>query len=168
MINSSVDGASDFAPHGNPVWREQSDFIIHAAIPDSESPRWEQLWVQRLDENEFRICCIPFFIYDLALGDVVSVRETTQFRFLFDRVLKPSGHTVFRVWLGDSSDDPKGLIHSIANVGGLVERYSDNLFGVDVYGAEQTREMANFLESLERAKALVFETGASYFSRWRL
>ena len=40
-----------------------------AALP--EAGRFEQLWARQESADLFEICCIPFFVHKLALGDVV-------------------------------------------------------------------------------------------------
>lgn len=51
-------------------WRDSADFIITAALP--EAGHFEQLWAKNVGENQLEICCIPFFLDDVALGDVVE------------------------------------------------------------------------------------------------
>jgi hypothetical protein len=85
------------AVHYDPVWREQADFIIGAPLP--EQGRAEQLWARQLGEPLlFEICCIPFFLYDVALGGVVQ----TDASYELACVAEPSGRFVFRAWFGDS------------------------------------------------------------------
>jgi hypothetical protein len=77
------------AVHSDPVWRERADFIIGAPVP--EEGRAEQLWARRLGEPLlFEICCIPFFLYDVALGDVIQ----TDASYELARIVKPSGRFV--------------------------------------------------------------------------
>src|SRR5438552_1837267 len=62
--------------HPSPVWRQRADFILQMKIdaPDP-TPRYEQLWSRQLGGELFEVCCIPFFIYDLSLGDQVRVSD---------------------------------------------------------------------------------------------
>jgi hypothetical protein len=67
-----IDASEGFVLHPEPVWRDRADFVVHAELPEADRPkRFEQLWARQLAEREFELCCIPFFIYDVALGDVV-------------------------------------------------------------------------------------------------
>lgn len=86
------------AVHQEPVWRDRSNFVIAAAVPGGGDTETEQLWGRQIDERRFEICCIPFFVYDLALGDVVE----TDGDYIVERVVEPSGRYVFRVWFGES------------------------------------------------------------------
>lgn len=61
------------AVHREPMWRERSNFIIATAIDSANTDiSTEQLWARKVDDRHFELCCIPFFAYDLALGDVVE------------------------------------------------------------------------------------------------
>ena len=84
----------------------RADFIIGADISAySDDATYEQLWARQLDEKTFEVCCIPFFIYDLALGDVVETATREHRRYCIDRVVEGSGRFVFRVWFGDDVGD---------------------------------------------------------------
>ena len=48
------------------------------------------------------MCCIPFFVFDLALGDVVATSPREGRKYVVDKVVEPSGRYVFRVWFGES------------------------------------------------------------------
>ena len=54
----------------------------------------EQLWTRKIDAFRFEICCIPFFIYNLSLGDEVD----TDDNFTVKNIARPSGQYTFRVW----------------------------------------------------------------------
>lgn len=59
--------AEDFVVHEQPVWRDRSNFIIHAElVVDAHIRRYGQLFVRQMSEDHFEVCCIPFFIYDIA------------------------------------------------------------------------------------------------------
>jgi hypothetical protein len=84
------------AAHQNPVRRPTPSFMLRAALDDIEGDgNFEQLWTKRLDEDRFEICCVPFFAYDLALGDVVRADADTG--FVIQSVEKRSGNGVARV-----------------------------------------------------------------------
>lgn len=83
------------AVHRDPVWRERSNFIIATEVdPADTNVTTEQLWARKVDDCHFELCCIPFFAYDLALGDVVEVDADYMVR----RVSTASGRYVFRVY----------------------------------------------------------------------
>lgn len=60
------------ATHSNPVRRPAPSFMLRASLDGvGGGDNYEQLWTKRVGQDRFEVCCIPFFVYDLALGDVV-------------------------------------------------------------------------------------------------
>jgi hypothetical protein len=145
--------------HFNPVWRYKANFIIGAKSNYPISGYdfvWEQLWGRQILKFRFEICCIPFFIYDISLGDEVI----TDTKYIINEVVKPSGHYTYRVWFGGS---PEPNIHEIVinelkNCNCLIEEYSDNLIGIDAF-ADDAQIVANILYEKEKGGLLNYETG---------
>ena len=149
------------AQHTEPIWRERANFIIAADISSySEVARYEQLWARQIDEQSFEICCIPFFAYDLALGDHVET-ESGQRSYVIARVVQPSGRYVFRAWFGDSHHPQEEIVAELVAIGALVERSSAHLLAVDAHDAQLAKQVAMNLQDHENAGRLVYETGQS-------
>jgi hypothetical protein len=149
--------------HQTPVWREQTDFIIHIEIEADNPERerhWEQLWAKQVDEARFRVCCIPFFAYDLSLGDEVETRSEGEKRYIVRRVVKASGNYTFRVWFGASNDLTirDEVMDRIERSGWLFEWYSENLLAISVESA-RAQDVADYLFRQEQLGRLVYETG---------
>jgi Domain of unknown function (DUF4265) len=84
------------ASHQNPVRRPVPSFMLRAALDDIDGGgNFEQLWTKRAGEDRFEVCCIPFFAYDLALGDVVRAEPGTG--YVIQSVEQRSGNGVLRV-----------------------------------------------------------------------
>ena len=117
----------------------------------------EQLWARQIDSYRFEVCCIPFFVYDLALGDEVETDEFYRFR----RVLKPSGRYVFRLWFGDSVQpiDPDQLSGALTKIGCQTEWSSNNLLAVDAATTATAEAVAEYLQEQEKQRRLTYETG---------
>jgi hypothetical protein len=151
--------------HLNPVWRERADFIIGAKCSTKEGSatrEWEQLWSRQLADNRFEICCIPFFVYDLALGDEVETGPDEWGRpYMVQRVIKPSGHYTFRVWFGDSPTPSirDEVCAEIERLGCLMEWYSINLIAIDAASDGQAQVVADLLWQREQLEHLIYETG---------
>ena len=152
----------DFVVHLSPVWRERADFIINANIEEEGlRRRFEQLWVRRLGERRFEVCCIPFFIYDLALGDEVETTPQGEREYILARVARRSGRYTFRAWFGDSShatarDD---VIDALREMGSEFEWHSEDLLAIDAADDERAQEVAYFLQEQEQLGHLTYETG---------
>lgn len=145
------------AQHTEPVWRERSDFVIAAEVPGGTEAATEQLFARQVGPDRFELCCIPFFIYDLALGDVVETDST----YLVRRVVEPSGRFVFRVWFGDTAHPRDEIAEQLADLGALLEWSSINLLAVDAADPEHAQKVADYLSGMEADGKLMFETGRS-------
>lgn len=140
--------------HSEPVWRDKANFIIGAMLPEGRS---EQLWARQLDEHRFEICCIPFFVFDLALGDIVQ----TDVDYTMSGVVEASGRFTFRVWFGESFQPRDEIAAELTALGALVEWSSVNLLAVDATDAGHAQKVANFLQARANLGQLIYETGRS-------
>lgn len=144
------------AVHSDPVWRDRADFIIAASIdPGSTGITTEQLWARRLDDERLELCCIPFFAYDLALGDTVEV-DTEH---LVTRVVEPSGRYVFRVHFARPDQPRDEVMEQLDGMDVLAEWSSDSLVALDARDEAHAQQVADVLQEREDRGHLVFETG---------
>jgi hypothetical protein len=144
------------AVHRDPVWRERSNFIIATAIDSANTDiSTEQLWARRVDDRHFELCCIPFFAYDLALGDVVE----TDGDFLVRGVSTRSGRYVFRVYFGRSAHSREEITGQLESLGALLEWSSASMLAVDARDRAHAQVVADFLQEREDLGHLMFETG---------
>jgi hypothetical protein len=152
----------DIAVHEAPIWRDHANFIISANIQQESLPKkWEQLWARQIDENHFEICCIPFFCYDLALGDVVETGSAHGRRFVVQRVVRSSGRYAFRVWFGESNDQAirEEVSSKLEELGLLFEWSSTNLLAIDAPDSSSAQKIADYLHTQQEAQRLLYETG---------
>ncbi len=153
-----------YLTHENPVWREKADFIIHAMV-DSEDKilRFEQLWVRRINsgENNFEICCIPFFLYNLSLGDKVRTKARHGKKYIFQEVIERSGHQTFRIWFNKKDEDRFQIINELKEMGCLLEWQTPkgSLLAIDVSSNELGGKVAHYLFEKEQQGLLIYETG---------
>ncbi|WP_433161676.1 DUF4265 domain-containing protein [Kribbella sp. CA-247076] len=144
------------AVHREPVWRDRSNFVIATRIePGQSGVSTEQLWARCIDDLHYELCCIPFFAYDLALGDVVEVDASYMVR----RVTKGSGRSVFRVYFGRSEHPTAEIVEHLTGLGGLVEWSSENLLAVDAPDQATAQPIADYLQEQEDLGRLMYETG---------
>jgi hypothetical protein len=154
----------EFVVHEEPVWRDRANFIVNAELRESDSPkRFEQLWTRQVGDDQFEVCCVPFFLYDIALGDIVRTAPRGERRYVVERVIRPSGRYVFRVWLGlgESFVPRETIAEALRELGALTEWSSVNLLAVDAENAEQAQAVADYLDAREKSGELMFETGRS-------
>lgn len=148
------------ASHENPVWQNKANFIIAAHLGEKDGQNeWEQIWAHRLDNTKFYICCIPFFSFDLALGDEVETNDN----YVIQRVIKPSGQYTFRVWFGNSFNPliKDIVIQDVRQLNVEIEWSSENLLAVSASDAIQAQKLAAYLYSKQNMGELVYESGRS-------
>ncbi len=111
----------------------------------------------------FVICCIPFFVYDLALGDEVAVSASPTGSYKMDKVVRQSGHYTFRVFLGGNDDAWEAISDEInqraTQLGCLYEWFSARLVALDAPMERAARALSGFLLQLQEAGQLHYETG---------
>lgn len=152
----------DVAVHLNPIWRSRADFIVMARLEgEALEGRSEQLWARQLDENRFEICCIPFFVHDVDLGDHVEATLDDEGTYVIRRVVRKSGYYTFRAWFGDTDGNasPEEVVNWMKELGCLCEWYSENLLGLAATSEEQARDVAEYLSEQEASGRLDYETG---------
>lgn len=135
------------ATHEAPARRERADFLIFADLSAHGLPgRWEQLWARRLGETDFELCCIPYFIYGLALGDTVRTRPSGEKNYVIEGVSARSGRRVLRLWLKDASAGGRErLLRYLEARAPLHEWSSDNLLAIDVPAEGDDAELSALL-----------------------
>jgi hypothetical protein len=70
--------------------------MLRAVVDDvGGGDSFEQLWTKRVGDDRFELCCIPFFAYDMALGDIVRAEAATG--YVIQSVAQRSGNGVVRV-----------------------------------------------------------------------
>jgi hypothetical protein len=152
--------AEDIKKHPNPVWRGKANYTLIMKI-DSEDDvlRHEELWARQVTDELFEICCIPFFIYDIHLGDIVRIRQYGE-RNIVDGTMTPSGHHTFRVWFQTYSPAVKeDVLQHMQQLGCVMEAFSDQLTAVDAPDDATALQLAHYLEEQMATGALDYETG---------
>lgn len=152
-----------YLTHEYPVWREKANFIIHAMIDSKDGVlRLEQLWARRLSENAnfFEICCIPFFVYDLALGDKVKTSTGYGKQYILQEIVEPSKRHTFRIWFKKNTAKTEVQI-AIEEMDCLLEWQTPkgNLLAVDASSFAKAEILADYLWRMEQQGILMYETG---------
>ena len=148
-----------FSVHLDPIWRERANFIVNASIPEEEG-RYEQLWCRQVTEDTFELCCIPFFLYDMALGDVVRTGSRPGRKYVVSQVVAPSGRYVFRAAFEPAMlVNREDVVAGLTAMGALLEWWSTSMLAVDARDAVHGQEIADFLFDQEMQGRLIYETG---------
>jgi len=148
--------------HRFPTRRERTDFIFMARLvplPDDDPFMLEQLWGRKTtpESSPVEVCCVPFFVRDLSLGDTVSLRRDRQGVPLLHRVVGRSGRGTLRVWFVHPTLSRETIMALVSARGGTVEQSSLNYYGVSVDDAAQQQAVEAVLTPLVRDGSLLYE-----------
>lgn len=153
--------ASSIAVHQKPAQADVANFLIMAALEGAPlEGRWEQLWAQRINEHEFRICCIPFFTFGVALGDIVHTAPQGGKQYVIDHVAHRSGRGVLRFWTKNATPASVARVQAVlARENQLSEIYGEHLLVID-FDSGQTDPEIDALLAEASALGLLIERGA--------
>jgi hypothetical protein len=62
----------------------------------------ESLWARDLGGRQYMLDNIPFYVYGVSLGDIVSATETPE-GLMFRETTSPGGHSTYRVLVSDEA-----------------------------------------------------------------
>jgi Domain of unknown function (DUF4265) len=70
----------------------------------------EGLWAIRLNDERYELDNIPFFVSGVSCCDVITVRESPEGYYTFDRLVEERGHSTLRVIFSEGSEDCRPLL----------------------------------------------------------
>ncbi|MFO0759127.1 MAG: DUF4265 domain-containing protein [Byssovorax sp.] len=152
----------NIATHDSPAWIDRANFLIVADLSDhGMKGRTEQIWARKIDADKFEVCCIPFFTYGIALGDVVVVSLGEERMYTIERVVENSGRRVYRLWLKGVGESERATIEKfLCDQSLLFERYSANLLSIDAPKSLDTIErIQSFLRDFSERTGAPVENG---------
>ena len=149
--------------HPQPAWRERADFLIFARIEDSEGRSWEQLWARRIPghDSTFEICCVPFFVYDLSIGDTVQVEPSDGKKLVLHRVVQQGAYRSFRAWC--ASAEVADVVEAELRLAAYITERRGPRSRLIAVAAEEDRAeaLAGLLAKLESRGDINYEASAS-------
>lgn len=89
----------------------------------------EQLYAWPTSDG-YELDNVPFFVKGLAVGDVVAASMADGGRLAFDRVVKRSGHSTFRIWLTEPT--AIRVLDDLRRLGCAAEVTLERLIAIDV------------------------------------
>jgi hypothetical protein len=134
-----VGQAADIAIHENPVWRDRANHILQADLGGyGLAGRFEQLWARDLRNGTYELCCLPFFTYGFALGDVVRLEPSKgRFADVLGSLVSRSERDLLRVAFRDrgAMQAQHEELHAVLAASGRPhEWHRGGLVSVDVEG----------------------------------
>jgi hypothetical protein len=135
------------------------EYGLMSAVQEQISTHNEPV-CRQVASDTFEVCCIPFFFYDLALGDIVRTSPRAGRTCVVPERVRPSGRFVFRVHLARSMlgirDD---VVGRLIEKGAMAEWSSASLLAVDAQDAAHAQLLADYLVGEENDGRIVYETG---------
>ncbi len=141
-----------YLTHSEPIWRDKANYLLMADIDGD----LEQLWAREIGDGKFMICCVPLFVYDIALGDIVEADDDDQ----VTRVIERSGRYGFRIWLSDAGQLAiNEILDELSGLGAFIERSSNQLYAIDAPDAVVATDVRRVLERMQSEGLFEYETG---------
>lgn len=142
--------------HPRAVWGSRSDAAVAVTVP-GEPGVLELLAVRRVAAGRYEVCCLPFLLYEICLGDVVDVDEATR---EITATVTDAGRFLFRVHTFRSRGGLKArdVASQVSSLGFAFEIHGRDLVAVDA-DASRGQELADFLEAGEVRGDWEYETG---------
>jgi hypothetical protein len=127
----------EITSHENPAWRDRANYILQADLTDHGMPGlFEQLWARDLGGGRFELCCLPFFTYRYALGDVAVLQHgSDRFPEVLGPVVTGSGRGLLRIALSGRTERREDLHAAVAASGRPHEWRGGGLVAIDIEGA---------------------------------
>lgn len=115
---------------------------------------YESLWARRLSDGTYEIDNIPFYSYEVAVGDIVKVHEVDGELFFSERV-KDSGNSVIRmrIYNRDELDNVRAALRAL----GCDSEGDGAVLAVNVPAKVSYAPILQFLTEGDRAKRWGFE-----------
>ena len=147
--------------------REQGLVSVVVDLPRTGTPKEpgsESFWAKPLAQDLYELQNVPFFAYDLHLGDVVRATASDPDRLLKIReVVSRGGHKTLRVFFDSSISDSDRLamLEDLRQWGGTAEQAWGRMFSVDVEPSGDYGAVCDRLWAWEKEGKLAYETGAT-------
>jgi hypothetical protein len=129
-VQVTIDGVT-YVSHEDPARRGDHNYMARIDLtPFDLANTFEQLWLGEM-EGGYEVCCIPFWVYGLALGDLVRKND----RDIIDGILQKSGHRVLRILFaapGPPLELRAVLADTLTNAGLASEWNGDRHVAIDV------------------------------------
>lgn len=128
----------------------------------SESPgRLEFLWARPLEDGNYEVDSIPLLVFGIASGDVVATAVSELDGMIFSRVVRPGGHSTYRVMATETADLQQfdDYLSKLKLLGCSFERASKRFIAIDVPPATDVYRAYGLLEEGQTAGIWLFEEG---------
>jgi hypothetical protein len=145
------------------------ELVVHPDATDSdctvwfayEPDHWEGLLGVRIGTDRVRVSGVPYWVYDLNLGDEVQVAESAEGAVVAEERVHESTNYTFRVVFRDADSDDdrwRQLMSDLASFDCWIDVRTPGFLAISV-PAEHAQAVADYLVERERSGQLQYETG---------
>ena len=122
---------------------------------------WEDLRACPLRDGLVEIQSVPFFLKNIAVGDIAATDRAEDGRIVLRSVVERSGHSTFRVWLNeDVTPERDGMTATLKDLGARVEVTFGRLVAIDA-PPEHEADIWDYLEAGQQASRWDLQVGHS-------
>lgn len=139
---------------------EQADSTVWFAFSnDEDGPQWEGLLAAQSDDGTATVLSVPFFVYDLALGDEVSTVESAEGALVAKAPTQRSGMLTFRVaFEGEGDERWQELMRDLEQWSCWFDVRSPRFIAIAA-PSKHAQAVADYLHGREQRGQLQYETG---------
>jgi hypothetical protein len=124
----------------------------------------ESLWVRKLRGRQFRLAAIPFYAYNMSLGDIVRcVPDDEGLGLFIEEVVKKSGNRTVRVafWAEKAGNHPEAIkFRDFLKENGLRWDYNGvRLFAINVSSEDVYQTILTRLKEIPEGAQMKWEDG---------
>ena len=134
---------------------------VHIDLPNHWGTGGESLWARAMGGDRYRIENIPFYAYDLNLGDIVEARAAApDLKPEVARIVERSGHQTLRVFFAEAVADGARLtyLQSLADLQVSFERATGRYVALDLKPGVETERVRARLDRAQEDGILEYET----------
>jgi hypothetical protein len=146
--------------HEKPAWADLADTSIYWRIAGGESRRrWEEIRAHRIADDQFVICCIPFFAGALSLGDTVRTVVEEGRHVIADRV-RSAGHNTWHVFFSSASEGAaQTVVAQLQKEQAPYESYSTHVLSMDQVDPLDYGKWASFFRRMKEEYFVIATQG---------
>jgi hypothetical protein len=130
--------------HPAPAWGDRADGMVRGRTGSGWASRDEELPARQVGPASYELCCIPFVVTGLALGDIVEVDPAG----FVNQVVEPSGRATFGALLLSGERDASSLDRDLAGSDVLVEWSSSIRLSLSMKSPTGAEALATSLDRL--------------------
>ncbi len=153
-IGTWRDGALHVSPEA-----ERADLVVWFAFhTEEDEPRWEGLLATSSADGHAVVRSVPFFLYDIALGDEVGTVTSSEGALVAAEIRRRSDSYVYRVRFESDDDRWLQLMRDLEPWSCWFDVRSPRFIALAT-PSEHAQDVADYLARRELAGELQYETG---------